>query len=244
MKFAHIQTTTADQWPANAMYRLAIFLEDKSVVERFFETTAALKTQLHTLSGVTEHYYWKRYPEGGASAVTLAGPADSELARYVLRFYNFATGYELAMTPRGNLESIIKLNIVPEIPVPKIMRKGVRSMSTAFAKLCYKLLPIVAPIVYQQLDALQEDYSSGSGICYRLDLGQYTSTHKLIGLMAQDWQKHSGYFDYPVPGVVVSPVCMYHATHDLWDRKTEYGRNRWELVQYLLDFCKPFTLEN
>ena len=248
MKFAHIQTTTADQWPANAMYRLVIFHENQPAVECFFETADALRerlSHLRTLQGTIEHYYWKRYPAGGVTAVTLAGPADSKLAKYVLRCYAYATGYDLSVTPRRTLESVIKLNLVPEIPVPKIMRKDVRIMSPTFAKLCYKLLPVVAPAVYQQLKKLPADHSSGLGICNWMSyIDTSIDTSKLIVLMAQSWQKHSGYFNYPVPGVVDSPIDAYNAAEDLWDRETEYGRNRWELVQYLLDFCKPFILED
>lgn len=49
------------------------------------------------------------------------------------------------------------------------------------------------------------------------------------------WPKFSGYVDWPVPSEEHAPANAYRLTCNLWDKGTEYGRNRWELAKFLLD---------
>ena len=53
------------------------------------------------------------------------------------------------------------------------------------------------------------------------------------------WPKYSGDYDYPVPSTMEgrTPSQCFHDFHDklkdLWNRNTEYGALRWELLDWL-----------
>lgn len=53
------------------------------------------------------------------------------------------------------------------------------------------------------------------------------------------WPKYSGRITFPVPHPTYAPNEAYTILENLWDRGTEYGRNRWEL----LDHCLAETLK-
>lgn len=54
---------------------------------------------------------------------------------------------------------------------------------------------------------------------------------------AEKWEKYSGYSMFPVPSgrADQSPIQAYFGTIKHWDRRTRYGRLRWELVDFLID---------
>lgn len=45
------------------------------------------------------------------------------------------------------------------------------------------------------------------------------------------WPKHSGDWYFPIPG----GVDAFYNCPDKWDRSTEYGRLRWELLDFLIE---------
>ena len=76
-----------------------------------------------------------------------------------------------------------------------------------------------------------------AGICHQLELRRRDEDAdywlcKIRGLFRK-WPKFSGIIDYPVPHPTESPCVAYAETVDMWDRRTEYGQARWDL----LDFC-------
>jgi len=50
------------------------------------------------------------------------------------------------------------------------------------------------------------------------------------------WPKFSGSITFPVPNGV-QPAADAYLSHagDMWDRETEYGRNRWELLDHCIN---------
>lgn len=82
------------------------------------------------------------------------------------------------------------------------------------------------------------------GICanvhnnYTPDSDAYEPTgediSKLVTLYARHWPKYSGVPLYPVPHPSLSAEDAYDLTENMWDRETEYGRNRWELLEFII----------
>ena len=59
-------------------------------------------------------------------------------------------------------------------------------------------------------------------------------SHTIYELM-KDWPKHSGVTEFPICVYGVDPMKEYMGCYDKWDRKTEYGRLRWELLEWLIE---------
>ena len=53
--------------------------------------------------------------------------------------------------------------------------------------------------------------------------------------LMKDWPKHSGVTEFPICAYGVDPMKEYMGCYDKWDRKTEYGRLRWELLEWLIN---------
>ena len=92
------------------------------------------------------------------------------------------------------------------------------------------------------LGALKNVYKNPNclaGICYQVE-SQYDYTEldlvveALICLFVK-WPKFSGQVTYPVRHPILSPFDAYQETHDMWDKETEYGRNRWELLEFCIN---------
>lgn len=56
--------------------------------------------------------------------------------------------------------------------------------------------------------------------------------------IADSWQYKSGSCNYPVPHELLTPSGAYYNTVDLWDRRTKYGRRRWELLEFINDVLR------
>lgn len=57
------------------------------------------------------------------------------------------------------------------------------------------------------------------------------------------WPKYSGRSYYPIPAVTEpDPYFEYHKHADLWSKKTEYGRLRWELLEFCIKVLTPNNL--
>lgn len=97
------------------------------------------------------------------------------------------------------------------------------------------------------LEKLQELHTSGPapynhGICTQLS-GPLTALEIgcLLHLM-QLWPGSSGHIDYPVPAsrIDTSPKAakvkyVKSNTKQMWDRDTEHGQLRWELLEWLIE---------
>lgn len=67
-----------------------------------------------------------------------------------------------------------------------------------------------------------------------LDL--FTTRRHIDGLLtsaAEAWPKYSGSSHYPVPG---GEHAYHYSGRNKWDRSTEYGRLRWELLDHMIDY--------
>ena len=77
------------------------------------------------------------------------------------------------------------------------------------------------------------------GICHNLTLNQ-SDSDRLTDLMAQ-WPGHSGNKDYPVPHPTRRPGDIYinSRPREMWDHQNEYARNRWALLDWLIEQTAP-----
>ena len=53
--------------------------------------------------------------------------------------------------------------------------------------------------------------------------------------LMKDWPKHSGVMEFPISVGKISPWKKYVQCDNKWNRKTEYGRLRWELLEWLIN---------
>lgn len=88
------------------------------------------------------------------------------------------------------------------------------------------------------LGIIKEMPTHDRGICGQpamvsLRLGAFAVVRDLM----VQWPKYSGSYDYPVPSTIEgrTPCQCFHDIHDLWDRSTEYGALRWELLEWLIE---------
>ncbi len=64
--------------------------------------------------------------------------------------------------------------------------------------------------------------------------------HRIV----ETWPRYSGDPSYPVPGAYpweAPPARAYNLSPNKWDRSTEYGRARWELVEYVIQKLEAET---
>lgn len=75
-----------------------------------------------------------------------------------------------------------------------------------------------------------------SGICSDVNrtTGWDQEAKTLLHKLMQKWPKYSGHENYPVPNPSGGhPRDAYYELH-LWNRRTKYGRLRWELLEWLI----------
>lgn len=77
------------------------------------------------------------------------------------------------------------------------------------------------------------------GICSQLDLfGWYSAEeHRQFRASFKTWPHYSGDIDFPVPSPDKSmdaTDAYFDESNDLWDRDTEYGRLRWDLLDHII----------
>lgn len=96
------------------------------------------------------------------------------------------------------------------------------------------------------LEKLQELHTNGPapynhGICTQLT-GLTNQESRYMSHLMHLWPGSSGHPDYPVPAnrTDTSPKAAYHKcmesnTKKMWDRNTEYGQLRWELLEWLIE---------
>lgn len=71
----------------------------------------------------------------------------------------------------------------------------------------------------------------------------YGSVRRILSELFKLWPQFSGNIYYPVPDPNSSsdPIWAYDYAQDferMWDRRTLYGRLRWELLNYCIDTLK------
>ena len=92
-----------------------------------------------------------------------------------------------------------------------------------------------------------------TGICSSVDnyfgrKGYYTQssdTYEVRSLMSY-WPKFSSKDFYPIPSPVPSktPHDYFHECHDMWNQETEYGKLRWELLEFCIQRLKDHIYED
>lgn len=86
------------------------------------------------------------------------------------------------------------------------------------------------------LKQIKKRPTPGFGICHQLarkrsDANADYWRRKLQGLFRR-WPQFSGSADFPVPHPT-EPACIaYGSTQNMWDRRTKYGRARWDLLEF------------
>ena len=75
------------------------------------------------------------------------------------------------------------------------------------------------------------------GICSQRGIIELeTPAFELLKEVMAKWPKSSGSRLYPVPSPdPESPSVAYYTHNDLWNKNTEYGRLRWELLDWLIE---------
>lgn len=77
-----------------------------------------------------------------------------------------------------------------------------------------------------------------TGICNQWTLKNLGSSGRdLLKKVMMRWPKHSGDGMYPIPSpdTAMTPHKAYHECSQMWDHNTEYGRLRWELLNWLIE---------
>ena len=101
-------------------------------------------------------------------------------------------------------------------------------------------------MILTALKAIKEDSTyrvSGIGICgcvraYYLNRDGLISNVRdqfVIEKLIEGWPKHSGVMELPISVGKISPWTEYFRCNNKWNRKTEYGRLRWELLEWLIN---------
>lgn len=64
---------------------------------------------------------------------------------------------------------------------------------------------------------------------------------QVVGTLSQKWPRFSGDIRFPVPSPQKGgcPEVAYFGAKSLWNKRTKYGRLRWELLDFLIEATKP-----
>ena len=86
------------------------------------------------------------------------------------------------------------------------------------------------------------DIETGLGICTNVVYNSmdilYEDVREIFKeLRIDQWEHFSGCYEFPIPSTnkKLSNEDLYEATENLWDRRTKYGRLRWDLLDYLIN---------
>ena len=84
-----------------------------------------------------------------------------------------------------------------------------------------------------------EGFSPWFGICHQLDLGA-PDWGRLDALLAA-WPGGTGSRAFPVPHPTEEPLdaCLRCDEQEMWNPEFEYARNRWALLEWLIEQTKP-----
>lgn len=83
-------------------------------------------------------------------------------------------------------------------------------------------------------------YDRSTGICSQFEPpDSYNSEERLQFLASfKTWPHYSGDISFPVPSPDKSIEAIdayFDKSNDLWDRDTEYGRLRWDLLDHIIE---------
>lgn len=74
------------------------------------------------------------------------------------------------------------------------------------------------------------------GICHNVKrIGWDELANYELSDFMEGWPKHSRNNVYPIKVGEEHPGNTYNKTENLWDRNTEYGQLRWELLNYMIE---------
>lgn len=91
----------------------------------------------------------------------------------------------------------------------------------------------------EALKQIREQPNPRIGICYQLAAQSCSDENvdywhsKLQGLFRR-WPQFSGSADFPVPHPTELARVAYSSTQNMWDRRTKYGRARWDLLEFCI----------
>lgn len=97
------------------------------------------------------------------------------------------------------------------------------------------------------LEKLQELHTNGPalhnyGICTQITRHLTIRESSYMSHLMQQWQGSSGSINYPVPASRIDTSTkaaqvkyVKSNTKQMWDRDTEYGQLRWELLEWLIE---------
>lgn len=76
-----------------------------------------------------------------------------------------------------------------------------------------------------------------AGICLNLELvlGRDVPTCAVGEVLSAWWEKHSGDNTYPIPHKDRDPERAYADYGNVWDRRRQYGRDRYEALDCLIE---------
>ena len=89
------------------------------------------------------------------------------------------------------------------------------------------------------LGIIKEKPNTSAGICGQNAMMSLSlEAFRLVRQTMAEWPKYSGEYDYPVPSTMEgcnARECFHNNLRNLWDRNTEYGALRWELLDWLIE---------
>ncbi len=89
------------------------------------------------------------------------------------------------------------------------------------------------------------DVNTDFGICNNVDI-----PWQVLEFAFPKWSKFSGVINFPVPDELLTPEAAYNygwQDDGLWSKETQYGKDRYELLDFLIEFfkqCEIFVVSN
>ena len=86
-----------------------------------------------------------------------------------------------------------------------------------------------------------DGFSPWHGICAGLRPSLYPSDRRLLADLATQWPGYSSDRTYPVSHPAMDPQEAFNRAtpQEMWRPKFEYARNRWALLEWLIEQTKP-----
>lgn len=106
----------------------------------------------------------------------------------------------------------------------------------------YNLHPVEAQRLLDALLKLKKKGppEKGSGLCIYLS---HESSEVIPRHLVQEWPEHPGSVSYPVPHPYFPPAYGYTMSNSKWDKRTQYGKARWRLVDFLIEKLEEIVNE-
>ena len=92
------------------------------------------------------------------------------------------------------------------------------------------------------------DYNERWGICGNLEYSLRSKGFHCWRITSKqafkDWPKFSGNESYPVPFKSSELAAWAYISFNIWSKRSQYGRDRWELVDHLIQWYAKKAEEN